>query len=63
MLGKLVGKLIRHGVQTVVHSPRVVGAVGEKRVEWELARLPYEYRVLSDLLLPRVNGQTSQIDT
>lgn len=62
MFGRIVGKLIRHGVQTVVHSPRLVGVVGEKRVQWELSRLPYEYRVLSDLLLPRSNGQTSQID-
>lgn len=62
MFGRIIGKLIRDGVQTVVHSRQVVGAVGEKHVQWELSRLPYEYRVLSDLLLPRSNGQTSQID-
>ncbi|MCF8568231.1 NERD domain-containing protein [Alicyclobacillus tolerans] len=62
MFGSIVGKLIHHGVQTVVHYPRVVGAVGERRVEWELSRLPSEYVVLHDLLLPRRNGETSQID-
>ena len=33
MFGSIVDKLLHHGVQTVVHHPRVVGAVGEQRVQ------------------------------
>ena len=62
MFGSIVVKLIRHEIQTVVHHPQVVGAVGERRVEWELSRLPVEYVVFHNLLLPRQNGETSQID-
>ena len=62
MLGSIVGKLLHHGVQTVVHHPRAVGAIGEQRVQWELSRLSPEYKLFHDLLLPRKNRETSQID-
>lgn len=68
-LGRIIGRLLTRaairgagsGVRAVTRNSRVVGWVGEKRVEHILKVLPGEYIVLSNLLLPSGNG-TAQID-
>jgi hypothetical protein len=46
----------------VARRGRRIGAIGEKAVALELAKLPRTYHVLNDLMLVKGDGRTAQID-
>ena len=47
----------------IVRSPKRVGSSGERLVARKLSRLPSNtYRILNDIMLPTVDGTTTQVD-
>lgn len=48
-------------LKVFLRSPKVRGQAGESHVSNDLSRLPSEYKVLNDVIVPSKNG-TSQID-
>ena len=50
-------------LKVILRSPQRVGLSGEDRVARRLERLPHEiYRVVNDVMLPTVDGITTQVD-
>lgn len=50
-------------LKAILCSPKRVGLSGEGRVARRLERLPRDiYRVVNDVMLPTIDGNTTQVD-
>lgn len=57
----VIGLIILILIKTILTSPKLKGFIGEWIVKRRLKKLPAEYHVMHDILLPN-DGNTSQID-
>lgn len=58
----MFGIVVKQAVRSVARHPRVKGKIGELTTDFHLSRLSTEYTTINNVLIPRCNGSTAQID-